>query len=392
MPEVKALVVHPNEDYCRELAANFEQYDPDLAADIVVDLREATKRVTEAEPALVVVAVDTASDPALKVIEAISASQHDAGIIVVSKEPTQDLLLSCMRAGSDEFLEYPLKREDLARAVEGLLRRKGLAAGREGKVIAVFSASGGLGVTTVACNVAAGIASELGAEDACCLLDMNLQFGSAAEMLDIREVTHTLAEAVQEQERLDDNLLRSFMSRHASGLSFLAGPISVADLEVVDPWHLRGVIQACRKIYQHVVLDMPHLIDDCALVGLDVADDILLLCDMVLPSITNTKRALETFGQLEYRREKLKLVVNRFYKSDDISLDLISQHVQLPVYWLVPYASEPVIMSLNSGQTLEECSPGSPAALSLMALAQNVAGLKPTVKPKRRRGLFSWAR
>jgi pilus assembly protein CpaE len=259
-------------------------------------------------------------------------------------------------------------------------------------VVAVFSAAGGTGVTTVACNLVSGIASELRSQTAACIVDMNLQFGCVALAMDIREFTHTLADAVQEQDRLDENLLTGFMSRHASGAGVLPGPLSVADLETIDPWSLRGVLEMCRETYQHTILDVPHTIDDCSVVGLDEADEILLICDMVLPTIRNTIRALETFHELDYSSEKTKLVVNRFYDSDQVSLDEIVEHVDLPVHWLIPYGSEPVITSLNSGQSLDETDPDSSVAHSLMALAQHTAGVKPRVRPRKRRGLFSWAR
>lgn len=392
MADVTVFVLHPNEQYCQDVIAAFQQYDPELNLLAIADLRDAPNRVREEKPAAVVVGVDTPNDPALKSIETISNMPGEVGIVVVSKEPTQELLVSCMRAGSDEFLEFPINPDELAKAMGGLFRRKGITSQRQGKVTAIFSAAGGTGATTVACNLAAGIASELNTPRSCCIVDMNLQFGAVALVMDIREFAHTVADAAHEQERLDENLLSSFTSNHESGAAVLPAPLSLQELEGVDPWHLRGVIQTCRKTYEHVVLDMPHALDDCSLVGLDEADEILLLCDMALPSIRNTIHALELFKELDYKQDKLKLVINRFYDSDQVSLEEIVEHVKLPVFWVIPYDSEVVISSLNSGETLEAVDPDSGVARSLMALAQHMAGVTPRIKPKKKRGLFSWVR
>jgi MinD-like ATPase involved in chromosome partitioning or flagellar assembly len=51
-----------------------------------------------------------------------------------------------------------------------------------------------------------------------------------------------------------------------------------------------------------------------------------------------------------------------------------------------------VITSLNSGQMLDVADADSPAARSLMALAQNTAGIPTAQRPKKKRGLFSWVR
>jgi pilus assembly protein CpaE len=392
MAEVTIFVLHPNEQYCDEIIAAFRQYDDDLVMLPIVDLRDAPNRVRDEKPAVVVVGVDTANDPALKTIEAVANLPEDVGILVVSKEPSQQLLVSCMRAGSDEFLEFPIAPNELAKAMGALFRKKGISSQQQGKVISVFSAAGGTGVTTIACNMAAGIAAELGPQNSSCIVDMNLQFGSVALAMDVREVAHTLVDAVQEAERLDENLLSTFVSRHLTGTAVLPAPLSLAELEGIDPWHLRTVIQVCRKTFRYVILDMPHAVDDLSVVGLDEADEVFIVSDMVLPSIRNTIRALEAFYELEYKREKLKFIINRFYDSHQISLDEVVDHVNLPVHWLIPYDSEVVISSLNSGQMLDVTDPDSQVGHSLLALAQHTAGMAPKERPKKKRGFLSWAR
>ncbi len=391
MPEVRIMVLHPNEQYCQEIVQAFRQYDAEMELIPISDLRQAPSQVKEESPAAVVVGVDTPNDPALGTVEAIRGMAEDVGIIVVSKEPTRELLVSCMRAGSDEFLEFPIDADELAKAMAGLFKRKGIFTHGEGTVVSVFSVAGGTGVTTVACNLATLIAKELRRPRSSCIVDMNLQFGTVALAMDILEFSHTLADAAHEQERLDENLLATFMSNHESGAAVLPAPMSLEEAEGIDPWRIRGVIQTCRKVFSYTVLDLPHTIDDCSIVALDESDEILLLCEMLLPSIRRTIRALETFKELGYKPEKIKLVINRYYDSHEISLDEVAKHVNQPIHWLIPYDSRPIINSLNSGQALDIVDPDSQATRSLRALARTTAGLAPTPKVKKK-GLFSWAR
>jgi pilus assembly protein CpaE len=393
MSEISLLVLHPNAEYGRTLVQAFAQYNSEMEIVHLTDMRDAPSVVAQDRPSTVVVGVDSAEDPALRTVQAIRTAAPTIGIVVISQAPTHELLVSCMRAGTDEFLEFPIEADKLAEAMDGLFRRKGIAGATTGKVTAVFSASGGTGVTTIASHLAAGIAAEIGTSDAACILDMNLQFGTVALAMDIREITHTLTEAAADLERLDENLLRSFMSEHTSGAFVLPAPLAVGEADNVDPWGLRGVIQMCRKAFQHVILDMPHQIVDASIVGLDEADDILLVCDMVLPSVRLAIRALETFDELEYKRDRFHLVINRHYDSHQISLDEVVQHVKLPIYWLIPYDSQAAISSLNGGQTMDVACPDSEAAHSLVALAQHTAGIVPKAKSSRkRRGFFNWGR
>ena len=137
------------------------------------------------------------------------------------------------------------------------------------------------------------------------------------------------------------------------------------------------------KVYSHTFLDLPHSVDAMTMAGLDVADDVLIVCNMTLPSIQNTIRAVETFHQLDYKKAKLKLIVNRYYDGDQISLREVSEHIQLPVFWVVPYDSPTAISAANSGQTLNDTDANSQASQSLLALAQQMAGIE-VKKPKRK--------
>lgn len=390
MADITILVLHPNEQHCEEIAEAFRGYDSEMVVESVADLRDAPNRAAELKPTLVVVGVDSANDPALKAIETISSKPGETSIIVVSKEPTRELLVSCMRAGADEFLEFPIQDDDLAEAMGTLSKRKGLGGARPGKVIAVFSPAGGMGVTTLACNLTAGIAEEAGTATAACIIDMNVQFGSVALVMDIREFTHTLADAAHEEDRLDENLMRSMMSEHVSGAAVLPAPLGLEELEGADPWHLRGVVQTCRKIYQHVVLDLPHNLDDFSIMGLEEADETFLICDMVLPTIRHTIRALQTLGDLGCDRDNMKLIVNRHYKSHQISLNEMVKHIGLPVHWLIPYDSQAAITSFNAGRTLRTAHPDSPAAVSIAALARHTAGIAPGAKGRKKGGLLGW--
>lgn len=392
MADSRIYILHPNEQYCQDIAEAFQQYDADLSMESVTDLRHAAERIREDPPNLIAVGVDSPNDPALRAIERISRQNGEIGIIVVSKEPTQELLVSCMRAGADEFLEYPVDSGELSKALEGLAKRKGVISTRQGKVVAVFSAAGGVGCTTIACNLAAGISLEMDGSNTCALLDMNTQFGAVALAMDIREFSHTLADAVGDSDRLDEGLLESMVTEHPSGCAVLPAPLNVAELESFDPLQVRTVIQMARKAYRFVVLDLPHTIDEVSIVGLDEADEILLVCDMVLPSIRNTICVLETLHELEYKDEKIKLVISKYYDSHQVSLDEIVKHVGIPVHWLVPYDSPAAIAAMNSGDTIDAVDPDSQAGHSLVALAQSTAGVVPKARSKRKRGFWSWTR
>jgi len=385
---VRICVCHPNEQHCQAIIKAFQAQNPELVLVAVTDLRRASETIKEEKADVVVVGVDAPGDPALRTVSAIKGQEGvSAGVIVVSQQPSQELLVACMRTGCDEFLQFPIDAKELGDALKRLFRKRGIAEQVQGKVTAIYSAKGGVGNTTIATNLAALTARALGGENPSCVLDLNLHFGNVALMLDIREFSRSLQDACQDAERLDAALLSGYMTRHESGAAVLPAPIKIADATEVDPAKLMSVIQQCRDLFAHVFLDLPHNLDTMTVTGLDAADQVFLLCDMMLPTIHNTKQVVEMFKELEFKKTKLKFIVNRYYDSDEISLQEVSEHVQLPVYWLIPYDSAVAMASANSGKTFDAVDDDSQASRSLIALAQELTGVA-VEKPKKKRFSF----
>jgi DNA-binding NarL/FixJ family response regulator len=76
------------------------------------------------------------------------------GTFVIGTSPDADpsLILRAMRAGVHEFLVYPPSADDLAAAVDRMVRRSQPATGKRA-TFAVYSAKGGVGTTSVALNL-----------------------------------------------------------------------------------------------------------------------------------------------------------------------------------------------------------------------------------------------
>jgi len=385
---IRALVLHPNKAYCEEIIRAFREEETGLELTSLTDLRQARTIIEHQEPDLAILGIDSPNDIILRTARQIKEGAKELEILVVSRQPTQELLLECMRAGADEFLRFPLESEEFAAALQRLLGRRGLVSRQAGKVIAVYSPKGGSGVTTIACNLGVNIGRELADRNDSCILDLNLQFGGVAVFLDVRQFTHTVADAARDAERLDPALLDSYLATHHSGARILPAPLQPDEVEDVSPTSLSGVIEQCKNLCKFVILDLPHKLDDHTVACLDAADEIFLLCDMLVPTIRNTIHAMEVMRQLDYGKDKVKLIVNRYYDSEQISLAEVQEHIQLPVHWVVPYDSPAAITSANAGQTFDETDPSSEVSLSLMALAQHTAGLVVEQKKPTRFALF----
>jgi len=104
--------------------------------------------------------------PPARMVEALARTFPEAAVFVTGPSVSADFVIEVIRAGAVEFLRRPVQEGDLASALEKLLRirRPTLPAARPGRITSVFSTKGGLGVTTVATNLAVCLAERAAAQ------------------------------------------------------------------------------------------------------------------------------------------------------------------------------------------------------------------------------------
>ena len=369
----------------RRLAAEVEEY-------CAAPGDRATLQLVEARPEVVI--VDMQQPPAaVKALEVVHAALPDAWILALSPVNDPGLIIDAVRAGAREFLVKPVHPEGLSGALGRYLAEKERAQKKDkgGEIYCVTSAKGGSGATSVTLNLATALA-EL-PETRVAVLDLNSPVGDAAAYLNLSP-RFTASDALEASSRLDGVLLESYMS-HSHGLAILPGPRDFrADLPpgvesaVGGTAGIARLLEVVSHAYSHAVIDLPPSLDrDILRVVLELATRVLVVLTPELPALWRTQR-LFGFLQNSSGAEKLRLILNRSQRSDDITDGEIEKALRHPVYWQLPNDYRASIGAVNAGRPLVT-SNHSDLAGSYKELARQLSGISLPEKRGGLRWLFS---
>jgi len=292
-------------------------------------------------------------------------------IILTSSRADQTFLLQVMRAGVKEFLPQPLN-EDEARAA--LLRYKvrkraaDLGKKRDGEIIDILAVKGGVGATTIAVNLATCLIEQDGVGSVA-LVDMHPQCGEIPLFLDI-DHTHHWGEVVKNIANLNPTYLMSILSKHSSGVYVLPSPPRLEEMGELNPAAMSKIMEMLKDMFEYVVIDSGQSINyEVTRKVLDMADRVFLVMVMNLPSLTIARRNIEAFDRLDYPMDKVKIIINRYLKTPEISLKDVENALGLKPFWLIPNDYNACMSSLNQGRSISSMNPGSLISKAFKSLA-----------------------
>lgn len=165
-------------------------------------------------------------------------------VVLTASRIDPQLLLEAFRVGVKEFLSQPLTRQELEPALTRFEERfSAKTAGLDrhfGRVVSVIGARGGVGVSTVATNMATSV-QQTGKGESVALMDLDLHGGDLGLFLDLH-ASQGLKHLAKDLSRLDETILRSTLVPHASGLQLLAsGYEAFEDAEYVHGSTMRVI-------------------------------------------------------------------------------------------------------------------------------------------------------
>jgi pilus assembly protein CpaE len=276
-----------------------------------------------------------------------------------------------MRAGVHEFLIYPPKAEELAGSVERLMRRTRSETQR-GDIVAVHSAKGGLGSTSIAVNISQAFGAHR-PNARVALVDLVVAGGDVRVFLNLKPA-YDLSHLIAKGSLVDAELLNSVLTPSSGGVWALPTGDSPEDEELFDSTAVGTILNLLRAHFSITVVDCDHHLSEATLTALDAANRIILVTQLTVPALRSTQRSLAVFRRLGYDDSKLCVVVNRFQSGDVLPVGDAEDLLQAPIYWKLPNDYRLSAASLTKGVPVAVEDPGSKLARSYSDLARKIGG------------------
>jgi len=224
--------------------------------------------------------------------------------------------------GVNDYLTKPTHPSELQARVKTLLARVGekkdnaASGGERGYVIGILGARGGLGISTLAVNLAAGLltktkdevivaemlpgqgtlALEMGLENSNGLVDL-LSLGK------VKEITN---------KKVDDALVH-----HGSGLKVLPSSDRPRDMHLINQVaNYETLVGRLSSLARFTVLDLGLGIQPFADKILPLCDEILIVLEGIPNTISHTKALIEDITTMGIHKRVINVVLNNRVRSD----------------------------------------------------------------------------
>ena len=342
---------------------------------------EAIDLARELRPNVILIGVEEPTARPLRTLEMLALAMRDCPIVAISSLSDRESLRRAMLAGARDYLVKPLLAEDLRQALVDLIeneRRRFAVAeeviegGHRGEIITVFGAKGGIGRTMLATNLAVALVKE--ANQRVALVDLDTHLGDVALLLDIVP-ERTLADVVPVVDRLDPELMRSFLTVHRSGVRVLAAPLRPEAGETIQPVVVQKVLEVLRKTYDYVVVDTPRAFNDNVITAMDLSTLILLVTTLEIPCLKSTKLCLDMLRSWRYPTEKVKLVINHAHQANGVGSRDVEGILEYPIFWKIPN-DKVVGLATRLGEPFLLGKPGAKISRNLANLSYVLSGVR----------------
>ena len=366
---LRLVVFNADEDFGPVLRSELLSFD---GIKIVADVDEPAllaEAVQRFPVDLLVVHLDPFPEQILEVVKELLGQRSDLPCFGISECQDGAVILGAMRAGFREFLTKPLDHDEIEAALNKTMAQRP-SKRQHGQLISAIGTVGGVGGTTLAVNMAVELAQQKAGR--VILVDMDFRFGQVATFLDLQP-NFTIADLCDTPEQLDPRMIEKAVIKHSTGVEVLARPHQFAQAEQITAAHAASVVSALQEFYDFVVIDGPMRYDGGGRVVLEMSDIVLLILQLIVPSVRNADRMVQELGRQGYNLERLKLICNRVgHNNGSLEVEQVEATLNQKMWACISDDWQAASTAINMGEPLCMAASRSKARQDIEALARRL--------------------
>ena len=270
---------------------------------------------------------------------------HASGIpiIILSSGDKQSLAVQMVQRGAQDYIIKDICDSDLlVKALQFAVGTRSPtalteAAGHEGTVIGVMGVKGGVGVTTLACNLAAALRRETGQNVLLADLDLN---GGLVGLFMNTETEYSILDVIANGPHTDPanpSFWEGMVGIGPDGVDIMRSP-GPRGFGEAEGHRVREALALIRSFYCWTLLDLGRM-TGLSLSLLGEVSELYLVTMLSVPALYEAKRTINALARAGLAEDRLRLIVN----------DVGSKHVSgtelrglfgVPVYARLPAAAQ----------------------------------------------------
>ncbi|HIH2745781.1 fimbrial protein [Burkholderia aenigmatica] len=346
------------------------------------------QRITGVNPALVFIDFSEGGEAASVAAAMVRAAHPGLPIVALGSLAQPESTLAALRAGVRDFIDVSASTEEALRTTRGLLAHVGEPASRHGKVVALLGARAGMGVSTLAANLAVWLQKRaLGPGAAAvpdggtpagrqtALIDLGLPAGDGALFLNTRCEFH-FVDAVQNLRRIDRTFVNTALTRHSSGVALTTLAPDLAGLRDVSYASCIGLLNRLRAFFDQQVIDLGGFSNREFVMQITASvDEAWLVCDQGVASIVSAADLLTGLRDAGVDTDRVKLVVNQYDSALNLMPGQIAERLGLSLVGTLPARRVAICHAANQGRLIVDMAERDPYVRALESLATRLPGV-----------------
>ncbi len=274
---------------------------------------EAMQYLTEAPvPRVLIVDIGDSPSPLTAMLSLTAAFTEDTRLVGIGSMNDINLYREMIGAGISDYLVKPITEKALMAVLQQIEEpdeeEEAPAADPDSiQKIVVVGTRGGCGASTVALNLAWGMAEQKQHRTA--LVDLDLEFGTIALSLDL-EPTRGLREALENPSRIDSLFISSATAKLTEKLSVMATEETMGHEVLFDPAATSALFDALGRENDCIVVDLPRSSAGVRPGVFEAATEVVLVTELTLSGLRDSIRVLAGIEEFA-PSTPVKVIANR---------------------------------------------------------------------------------